>query len=221
MVERAELWVEGTDDAQALASLLRRHRIEIRVKSKASEVGEIKISGSIEKLLEGMKVQISQRRTQPIGFVVDVDIDPEKPEDSIRNRWNSIRNRLMDLGLDCPVAPDVEGTIVEGVVNLVPSKVGIWLMPNNANTGMLEDFLLELVKEDGLLPHAQSATDEAMVIGGRFPAIHRSKAIVHTWLAWQEKPGLPFGTAIKAEYFRHDTESALAFVDWFKRLFQV
>src|SRR5436190_24268592 len=28
-----------------------------------------------------------------------------------------------------------------------------------------------------------------------------SKALIHTWLAWQEKPGRPLGLAITARYF--------------------
>ena len=38
-------------------------------------------------------------------------------------------------------------------------------------------------------------------------------------LAWQERPGLPYGSAIAARYFNHDSSAALAFVDWFKRVF--
>lgn len=42
---------------------------------------------------------------------------------------------------------------------------------------------------------------------------------LHTWLAWQERPGIPFGTALEAQVFRHDTEDALRFISWFNRLF--
>jgi hypothetical protein len=34
-----------------------------------------------------------------------------------------------------------------------------------------------------------------------------------------EEPGLPFGTALRAQVFRHNSEDALRFVSWFKRLF--
>jgi hypothetical protein len=45
------------------------------------------------------------------------------------------------------------------------------------------------------------------------------KARIHTWLSWQENPGLPFGTAITAAYLSHDSPEALKFVAWFKKLF--
>lgn len=95
-------------------------------------------------------------------------------------------------------------------------------MPNNTDSGMLENFLQGLIAEgDKLLPVAQEATSKAIVADRRFPEIHEQKAVMHTWLAWQEKPGLPFGTAITAQYFQHDTKTAQAFVNWFRKLFQV
>ena len=154
--------------------------------------------------------------------MVDADIDPENPGASIENRWRSIRNRLMALGLDCPVVPDPTGTILEGVVNLIACKVGVWLMPNNIDSGMLEDFLHGLIADgDKLLPIARKATTEAMATERRFPEIHERKAVIHTWLAWQKKPGQPYGLAIKAESFRHDSDTALTFVSWFRQLYGV
>ncbi len=43
---------------------------------------------------------------------------------------------------------------------------------------------------------------------------------MHTWLAWQEEPGKPFGIALKAGYFDHQSPAADHFVDWFMQTFQ-
>lgn len=43
---------------------------------------------------------------------------------------------------------------------------------------------------------------------------------IHTWLAWQEEPGKPFGIALKAGYFDHQSPAADHFVDWFTQTFQ-
>ena len=95
-------------------------------------------------------------------------------------------------------------------------------MPNNADKGMLEDFLTDLVQEDDLLlTHAKTATDEAIRIEHQFPIVQWSKAVIHTWLAWQKSPGLPFGTALTARYLRHDTPTALDFVNWFRQLYGI
>src|SRR5207253_6469977 len=102
------------------------------------------------------------------------------------------------------------------------TRVGIWLMPDNQHDGTLDTFLRDLVQAaDPLIGHAETATDTASQLGARFPAVHRLKAVLHAWLAWQEVPGKPYGTAIKAQYFRHDTPAALKFVEWFKSLYRI
>ena len=66
-----------------------------------------------------------------------------------------------------------------------------------------------------------STTGSSAEIDRRFPPVDRLKAILHTWLAWQQEPGRPYGTAVGARFFRHDSPAALAFLAWFKRLFSV
>ena len=220
MINGVEIWVEGSNDAKVIELLLKKHDLKFDIQWKPASQGEIRIAGSVEKLLDAMKVQISQRRSQPVGFVIDADIDPGNPGSSIQNRWNSIRNKLTALGLECPPRPDSTGTILDGVVNEIPSRVGIWLMPNNTDDGMLEHFLQELIQQDDLLlPIATKATAEASATDRRFPVVHTQKAIIHTWLAWQKDPGLQLGMAITSNSFRYDRPHAISFVNWFRTLF--
>lgn len=69
------------------------------------------------------------------------------------------------------------------------ADVGLWIMPNNADDGMLEDWVKQCVHPDeaALYQHGSKSID---TIPGRhkFQQWHRSKAEVATWLAWQEKP---------------------------------
>ena len=93
-------------------------------------------------------------------------------------------------------------------------------MPDNRRAGALEEFLRDLVDTgDSLLAIADRSTHHAKEEGAHFPVSAMSKAVLHTWLAWQERPGLPYGSAIRARYFGHDSAAALAFVEWFKRVF--
>ena len=55
--------------------------------------------------------------------------------------------------------------------------------------------------------------------GASYPDGDVRKAVLHAWLAWQQEPGLPYGTAIRARYFMHDSPVAARFVAWFRRLF--
>jgi hypothetical protein len=213
------LYVEGRDDLYAIGDLLRRHQVNDSstrtVEIKTSKGLNTEKTESVEALLDGMDFAIRQSRGRPTGFVFDADQE-------ISSRWNAIVDRLKKTGFECPVSPVASGTVLTASIQGVSTTVGIWLMPNNADKGVLEDFLTELVQEgDQLLAHARTATDEAIRIDRQFPIVQRSKAVIHTWLAWQESPGLPFGTALTARYLRHDTPTALAFVAWFTQLFGI
>ena len=138
----------------------------------------------------------------------------DKPQD----RWSAVRARLREFELDPPNDIPADGYVTD--VEKYMTRVGVWPMPNNRQKGALEKFLMGLIDEDDcLLPLAESSTNEAHEKGAKFPAAKHLKAVLHTWLAWQENPGLPYGTAINAQFFRHDSPAALAFVQWYKRLF--
>ena len=94
-------------------------------------------------------------------------------------------------------------------------------MPDNHRSGALEEFLMDLVanEEKRLLLLAKAATRGALCLGAACGKARQRKAVLHAWLAWQRKPGLPYGTAITARYFGHDSPAALGFVDWFRRVF--
>lgn len=87
------------------------------------------------------------------------------------------------------------------------------------SAGMMEDFLMEMVDERAL----QSA--ENCIAGAREKGIatykpaHHSKALIHTWLSWQDEPGKPLGQAITRQVLKPETEVASIFIDWLKQLF--
>jgi hypothetical protein len=93
-------------------------------------------------------------------------------------------------------------------------------MPDNQRDGKLENFLAELIAaDDPLIGHAQKATAEARGLGATFSVPDVIKAEVHSWLAWQDEPGKPYGQAMMARYFQHDAAVAARFVAWFRRLY--
>jgi len=93
-------------------------------------------------------------------------------------------------------------------------------MPDNSSPGTLESFLMGLIpQDDPTWSYAGEVVVEAQKLGARCKPKDRGKSTLHTWLAWQEEPGLPFGTALRAEFFLHDSAVARRFVEWFQRLF--
>ncbi|MFG0332376.1 MAG: DUF3226 domain-containing protein [Maioricimonas sp. JB049] len=223
---RATLHVEGKDDLFTIVHLLERHAIDCDERSRKFDIktsSERDPAGteSVDALLDGMDLAIRQSRGVPVGFVVDADW--EGVSGGLKSRWQAVCDRLRAIGAassDLPKKPPPDGLIIN--VPKYRARAGVWLMPDNQRDGMLEDFLQELIADgDPLIDHAIGATAEATSLGAEFPEVHRTKAELHAWLAWQEKPGQPYGIAIKARYFSHDSPAALAFVDWIRRLFDI
>lgn len=93
-------------------------------------------------------------------------------------------------------------------------------MPDNDTDGMLEDFIHRLVPAaDGCKDFAEEAAVEAKRRGAPYAQPHFAKAKIHSWLAWQEPPGMPFGTAILGHCFDADSSEAVKFVQWFRQCF--
>lgn len=203
------LLVEGSDDLHSVIHLMARHGYlwddEQIVRPFVSS------EGSIEKLLRVLPVALKGPYHR-IGVVADADL-------ALFDRWSEIQGRARSVGLELPEAPDPDGTIISGL--RPSSRVGIWLMPDNSSPGILESFLSRLVppEEDRIWAYAGEAVSEARRIGARCQEKEHTKSSLYTWLAWQREPGLPFGTALRAQVFRHDSDDALRFVDWFRRLF--
>jgi len=218
-MERSTLYVEGRDDQHSLIELLIRHGIDYDSKPWPDEFPEFKTPGEaagvggVKAMLEYMPTAVQLGTDRASGFVLDAD-------SPLASRWQAVRDRLQEVDVEVPDQCPMEGFVGESAKS--KSRVGVWLMPDNQHDGTLETFLRGLIsEEDPLTRHAESATDSATQLGARFARADRLKAVVHAWLAWQEKPGLPYGTAIRARYFTHDHHVVARFVEWFKRLYGI
>lgn len=199
------LLVEGRDDKEVVYQFCNYHSINNRA------LFDAETKGGYERLRDDLMVR-PHTGMKVIGAIVDADTDPH-------GRWHSLRSVLLDSGyIDFPNEPLEGGTIVPGMAGL-PS-IGIWLMPNNKLVGMLEDFLASLIREgDVLLERAVSCVDGIPSEQRRFRDTYRSKALMHTWLAWQEEPGTPLGLAMTKRYLDADHALARQFLQWLLRLF--
>ena len=210
---RSRLVVEGKDDEHAIEHLLFRHGIDCDQRTGPDWVPSVEGAGGREELLEGVTYTVSLSSGRAVGFVLDANSSP-------RDRWNAMVSRLRELGVETPEAIPPDGFVGESPTYRV--RVGVWLMPDNQQGGALEHFLETLIDEaDPLIEHAHDSTARARDFGARYPDDDNgiAKAVLHAWLAWQENPGLPYGSAIRARYFRHDSPVAERFVGWFRRVF--
>jgi len=209
-LEFPALYVEGKTDLHTIRQLLARHQIEL---DETTGPVVIKESGSDAGVLRAMQTAAKASTHQSVGFVIDADI-------SIADRWNAVRDRLKDLDMVFPAQPPAEGFIGESNTK---ARVGVWIMPDNQmDEGRLEDLVQTLVPtKDKLFPLAANATYSARQHGAEFPSQDVKKAELHCWLAWQKEPGVPFGVALKSKFLGHDSEVAVRYVTWFKKLFDL
>lgn len=207
-VDKSVLLVEGKDDQHVIWSLLEQYQVP--------ELFVVKDCDGIENLLR----DVSLRLTTPtmyknIGVVMDADVN-------IKGRYDAFRSVLESTGMYdfSKISLSETGTLIKPSDDNFP-VFGLWLMPNNHSNGMLEDFVMTLADENDVLM-SESDTVLASLEQrslNRYTPEHRSKAKIHTYLAWQEEPGKPMGQAITAKVLHAESESAKVFIEWIKRLF--
>ena len=202
------LLVEGTDDEHVLKHICGKRGIP--------HLDEVEKYGSVEKLIESIEVRLPLliEEGDVVGIVIDADTD-------ISARWQSVRDRITNIGYqNVPDQPDPGGTILDPPAGTYLPRLGVWIMPNNQTSGILEDFLRFLVPQPNILfDHAKASVAAIPEGEQRFKPLDEPKAVIHTWLAWQKDPGLPFGTAITARFLDPNVPEANVLVAWLKRLF--
>ena len=207
MAAKKILLVEGNDDEYVLKHICGNRGV--------ARLDDVKSHGGVERLLDSFPVRLKASEDGDIvGMVIDADTD-------LSSRWQSLRNRLISVGYQSvPANPSPDGTILDPPADTLLPRVGIWIMPDNQTKGILEDFLQFLVPtESRLFDHVKSSVATIPQGERRFSQLAEPKAIIHTWLAWQEEPGKPLGTAITARYLDPDVAQVDVLVSWLNRLY--
>jgi len=203
------LLVEGRDDEHTIYAIRDIYEIPETSFAVGKEQG---ITNVLEKTEAELRVN-NRDQIERLGIVIDAD-------ENLNNRWQSVTNILQKAGYaNIPDLPDSTGTIIEQDGKI---KFGVWIMPDNQiNQGYLETFLRFFIPDDD---EAWEKARECVANLNDKPFIranvdHTQKAEIHTYLAWQEEPGKPFGTSITAKYLQADNPQCRLFVDWLIRLF--
>lgn len=197
-----KLLVEGNDDQHVIWTLCEKFKVE--------ENFDVIDTEGIEKLFAQIPIRLKQSGIDTIGIVIDAD-------SNLTGRWNSLSGIFTNLGYTLPVQIPVDGLVIQ----LSGIKLGVWIMPNNSLNGMLEDFISFLVPdEDQLLKFANDTLAEIETNSlNKYSSIHKSKALIHSWLSWQEDPGTPMGLAITKRYLSTEKDICKSFVEWLNETF--
>lgn len=198
------LLVEGKNDCHVVMALLKSRGLPRNF--------ALYECGNYEGVLRRLNALIPAPRShRSIGVILDANLA------GVEARWQALRDKLQRYDYSFPPAVHQAGTILRSPGG--EPQLGVWLMPDNQNSGSLEDFCLQLVARDDL-----KVVKKAVDLGkehevARFKPAHRSKALIHTYLAWQDEPGKPMGQSISGGRLRPEAASVDVFIAWLRRLF--
>ncbi len=205
--------VEGQEDKFALIELMGHHINWPNDKTLAPVKFELG-GGPDEILATGfISSKLKESGVDTLGIVLDAD-------DKFTARWTKIRALCADIFPTMPDEMPSDGLIIQNDDGM---RFGVWIMPDNESRGMLETFLKYLVPNNSepVLKHARLAIKEARKKGAPCRECHIDKALVHTWLAWQDPPGQPLGRALTMKMLNPHCDAAAPFVAWFRKLYSL
>ncbi|MCK4659658.1 MAG: hypothetical protein KAV82_09085 [Phycisphaerae bacterium] len=207
-----KLLVEGDEDKRVIPQLIEANGIRWG-ENRDTWIVELDQCDGFENMVKPgvIETELKASGLEVLGIIADAN-------DNAGRRWESLRNRCRGSFPELPDELPATGLIHESETGL---KLGVWLMPDNRSHGMMETFLTYLVPDDSnpVLKHAESARNEARVLGAPYKDVHADKAKIHTWLAWQDPPGRPLHNAVMERLLDPCSPHAAAFVRWFRSLF--
>ena len=202
------LVVEGTSDQHTVFHLCRTHRPGFEA------VFAFHDAKGFQGVLNAVIGFVNQENMAAVGFVVDADAEPDA-------HWRQVIEEIAAANneIRLPQSPDPDGTIIPEDPAIGSPRIGIWVMPDNASTGELEDFVRQMIPDnDQVWPRAQDYINDIPSDARRFDDESISKNEVHAWLAARRRPGL-IGLAVRYGDLNVDADLAKAFLRWLSRLF--
>ncbi len=203
------LLVEGKDDLRVIPELM--ERAGVNWGPKGSEIVRIHDIGGFSNLPTELPPQLKSSGLKRVGIIVHANTDPTA-------RWNFISSSLVSAKCKVPIEAPREGAVLVAAGSGL--RFGVWIMPDNREQGMMESFLLALrsLVNAALFAHVEATVDDATKLGAPFLLLHRDKALLHTWLAWQDPPGRQMHEAIVRRTLDPVGPYATGFIAWFKNL---
>jgi hypothetical protein len=213
-------YTEDTDTAAAIIALLRYHDPAQWPVTGHGALAYVKPPpDGLDDLLKPISLQteleVSGRRA--FAIVMDAETKPSGPWQRVKAFADAAKPKFKSVPATMPVG----GLCLENENGV---RFGLWIMPDNSSTGMLEDWLKLLVPNEQakLWDHAVDATKAAREkFNSGCKDVHLPKAHLHTMLAWRDPPGQRIGSAISDKILDPAAEAAKPFLKWFKEVFQV
>lgn len=209
-MKESVLLTEGKSDCIVISNICSHRKIKENFKPL-----NCKSRGEAISFLE-LTINEQATRYKNVGIVIDAETDNKAT-------WQKIKSRIEKTGRynNIPNSLPANGLILQANQSTHP-RLGVWIMPNNKTDGMLEDFVSLLAGDGNTLMQESELVLKSLEERNieEYKQVHRAKAKIHTFLAWQDEPGHPMGTAITARILDAGAKEADIFVEWIKRLFE-
>ena len=193
------MFVEGVTDKHVVMHICMRNEVPPSFTIQEKQ--------GAQHLLATMEAEIKVPDREVIAFVLDAN-------DDIKSRWCSVGDRLEKAGITPPEELGSTGIIIAG-----KPSVGVWLMPDNASPGELEDFVQTMIPEgDPVWPLSERYIADIPEEHGKFKPQKTSKAEVYAWIATRKTPG-QIGTAIGTGDLDTSGDLCRRFSEWIRELF--
>lgn len=177
--KKNQLLVEGKDDESFFAALLTHlniNNIQIQIYSSTSE---------LKPFLDVLLKTSNFYTVTKLAIIRDADENAE-------SAFQSVCGYLKKNNLPIPKNP----LIYTGL----PLKIGIFILPDNKSTGMLETLCIKSVENDPIMPCVESYLECIKDKLGKKPNnIH--KARLHAYLSSRDEAGLLLGQAAYKKHF--------------------
>ena len=214
------LLVEGSDDQDFFSvycDLLSVENVNV-IPPKALNSSTGDGCGNLIANLPILLNQIKAGDVDRLAIILDADYPPNN-NGGFDKKFKLIADQLIQFGYIVPKKPkNKTGVVFTHSDGLSP--IGLWVMPNHQDDGMLEDFVENMitdVTQVDLLRYAEKSI--ASLPTTLFnKKLHLVKAKVFTWRAWQKRPGICLSKALQDGIL--DRSRSVNFEDWLKKVFK-
>jgi len=218
MSDEGVLLVEGASDVDFFGALLPSLALDRPVKiCPPRDYGRHNTVTVVPALVPHLIRQLDTQSITRLAIVVDADHDSGG---GFQPRWDQVTAALRAEGYRCPQRPPREpnqGSLFQHDDGL--PAVGLWLLPNHRDNGMLEDLVLataaRVPPQGALLDHAAEAIQG--LPHTLFSDHHRSKALTYSWLSYQARPAIGLSAPLRAGLLDQASPSLRGLCDWLVR----
>lgn len=221
-VSSKKLLVEGEADKDFFRACCQHLKLSVDVEPPTQFEAGGKGKDNALSILPGLIDNMADGLITRLGLVIDADFKAtEKGFDEALIRVKNILESK-DYDIKTPGRQPSSGFVFKHHDGL--PDFGLWIMPDNRNDGLIEDFIKQsIATSDKELFKRAAKTVADLPKPTKFRTIHTSKAEVATWMAWQEMPGQKLAATVGKEG-RHliDLNTGLPklFLDWLRRVYQ-